>query len=87
MPNNELIEKLIIEKAYLIKDEKMPECLLGFITHMSGYKANMRKWEQGDYSEALSVIDYPSGLNEYIESAYQEFKSTANLSDRKNQIP
>ena len=75
MPNNELIEKIIIENAYLIQEGEMPKCLLQFVSHLSGYKANMAKWDQGDFSETLSVIDYPADLNEYIENAYIELKA------------
>jgi hypothetical protein len=75
MPNNLLIEKLIIEKAYLIQDEQMPDCLLEYITHVSGYKAVMKKWSKGDYSENVSVIGFPEGLREYAAKSYKELKT------------
>lgn len=75
MPNNMLIERLIIENAYLIQEEEMPECLLQFIAHVSGYKVNMARWKRGNYTETLSIIDYPQKLNEYIEDTYRELKA------------
>jgi len=34
MPLNDTREKIIIEKAYLIIEEQMPQCLLDFVTHV-----------------------------------------------------
>ena len=51
MPLNDMREKIIIEKAYLIVEEQMPQCLLDFVTHVVGYKAVLTKWAEGDYSE------------------------------------
>ena len=34
MPLNDVREKVIIEKAYLIVEEHMPQCLLEFVTHV-----------------------------------------------------
>jgi len=34
MPLNDIREKIIIEKAYLIVEEQMPQCLLDFVTHV-----------------------------------------------------
>jgi hypothetical protein len=36
MPLNDIREKIIIEKAYLIVEEQMPRCLLDFVTHVVG---------------------------------------------------
>lgn len=74
MPNNEFIEKLILEKAYLIQEQEMPNCLLDFITHVSGYKAIIKKWEGGDFSENLSIIDFPVEVVKYSTDSYQELK-------------
>ena len=74
MPNNLAIEKLIVEKAYLLREEKVPECLLDFITHVSGYKAVLAKWAEGDFSENLSIVDFPKELREYTQRSYSELK-------------
>ena len=36
MPLNDVREKVIIEKAHLIVEEQMPQCLLDFVTHVVG---------------------------------------------------
>ena len=59
MPLNDVREKIIIEKAYLIVEEQMPHCLLDFVTHVVGYKAVLAKWAEGDYSERRSTIGWP----------------------------
>jgi hypothetical protein len=74
MPLHQFVEKLILENAYLIREEEVPECLLQFVTHVSGYKALLRKWETGDYSEYLSVVHYPEAINRYAYESYRELK-------------
>jgi hypothetical protein len=74
MPLNLHVEKLVLENAYLIREEKIPECLIQFLTHVSAYKAILKKWETGDYSELISVNDFPRELGEYATSSYQELK-------------
>ena len=55
MPLNDIREKVIIEKAHLIVEEQMPQCLLDFVTHVVGYKAVLSKWAEGDYAERRST--------------------------------
>lgn len=75
MPLNDVREKIIIEKAYLIVEEQMPRCLLDFVTHVVGYKAVMAKWAEGDFSERRSTIGWPPEFDVYIERSYQALKS------------
>jgi hypothetical protein len=75
MPLNDIREKIIIEKAYLIVEEQMPHCLLDFVTHVVGYKAVMSKWAQGDYSERRSSIGWPPEFDAYVERSYTALKA------------
>jgi hypothetical protein len=75
MPLNDVREKIIIEKAYLIVEEKMPLCLLEFVTHVVGYKAVLAKWADGDYSERRSTIGWPPSFDTYIERSYKALKA------------
>src|ERR1035437_811605 len=70
MPLNDVREKIIIEKAYLIVEEQMPQCLLDFVTHVVGYKAVLAKWAEGDYSERRSTIGWPPEFDVYVERSY-----------------
>ena len=75
MPLNDVREKIIIEKAYLIVEEQMPRCLLDFVTHVVGYKAVLVKWAEGDYSERRSTIGWPPEFDVYVERSYQALKT------------
>jgi hypothetical protein len=75
MPLNDVREKIIIEKAYLIVEEQMPQCLLDFVTHVVGYKAVLAKWAEGDYSERRSTIGWPPEFDVYVERSYAALKA------------
>ncbi len=75
MPLNDIREKIIIEKAYLIVEERMPQCLLDFVTHVVGYKAVIFKWAEGDYSERRSTIGWPPEFDIYVKNSYAALKA------------
>ena len=75
MPLNDVREKIIIEKAYLIVEEQMPRCLLDFVTHVVGYKAVLAKWAEGDFSERRSTIGWPPEFDSYVERSYKALKA------------
>lgn len=75
MPLNDVREKIIIEKAYLVVEEQMPHCLLDFVTHVVGYKAVLAKWQEGDYTERRSTIGWPPEFDVYVERSYQALKA------------
>jgi hypothetical protein len=75
IPLNEIREKIIIEKAHLIVEEHMPECLLDFVTHVVGYKAVLHKWAEGDYSERRSTIGWPPEFDVYVKNSYAALKA------------
>ena len=75
MPLNDVRERIIIDKAHLIIEEKMPQCLLDFVTHVVGYKAVLAKWAEGDYSERRSTIGWPPEFDTYVRQSYARLKS------------
>jgi len=75
MPLNDIRDKIIIEKAYLIIEEQMPQCLLDFVTHVVGYKAVLAKWSEGDLSERRSSIGWPPEFDGYVERSYAFLKA------------
>jgi hypothetical protein len=75
MPLNDIREKIIIEKAYLIVEEQMPKCLLDFVTHVVGYKAVLAKWAEGDFSERRSTIGWPPEFDIYVKKSYAALKA------------
>lgn len=75
IPLNEVRERIIIGKAHLIIEEKMPQCLLDFVTHVVGYKAVLAKWADGDYSERRSTIGWPPEFDAYVRASYAMLKA------------
>src|SRR6201998_1554969 len=75
MPLNDIREHIIIEKAHLIIEEQMPQCLLDFVTHVVGYKAVLAKWDEGDYSEGRSTIGWPPEFATYVKRSYANLKA------------
>lgn len=75
MPLNDIREKIIIEKAYLIIEEQMPQCLLDFVTHVVGYKAVLAKWGEGDFTERRSTIGWPPEFDIYVKKSYAALKA------------
>jgi hypothetical protein len=75
IPLNEIREKIIIEKAHLIVEEHMPQCLLDFVTHVVGYKAVLHKWADGDYTERRSTIGWPPEFDIYVKNSYAALKA------------
>lgn len=75
MPLNDIRERVIIEKAHLIVEERMPQCLLDFVTHVVGYKAVLARWAEGDYSERRSTIGWPPEFDIYVKRSYAALKT------------
>lgn len=74
-PINEFREKLILEKAYLIREKEMPTCLLDFVTHVSSYKPLLKKWADEDFVCHSPLIDFPEELDKYAAESYEELKA------------
>ena len=75
MPLNDIREKIIIQKAYLVVEERMPQCLLDFVTHVVGYKAVLAKWAEGNYAERRSTIGWPPEFDFYVKRSYAALKA------------
>ena len=74
IPLNEQLQQIIIQKAHLIREEEMPVCLKTFSAHNAGYRALIRKWHDGDFSESTSLLPYPKDIISYAEQSYRELK-------------
>jgi hypothetical protein len=75
MPLNDIRERVIIQKAYLVVEERMPQCLLDFVTHVVGYKAVLAKWAEGNYAERRSTIGWPPEFDVYVRNSYAALKA------------
>jgi hypothetical protein len=74
MPLNDFREEIIIKNAHLIREEIIPNCLLEFVAHVTAYKVVVKKWSNKDYSEGLSVNDFPGELLDYARCSYNSLK-------------
>jgi len=74
MPLNDFREDLILRKSYLVLEREMPDCLLRFVAHNAAYKAVLKKWKEGNFSETLSIIDFPGELDAYATRSYAQLE-------------
>lgn len=74
IPLNEQLQQIIIQKAHLIREEEIPVCLKTFSAHNAGYRALVRKWHDGNFSESTSLLPYPKDIISYAEQSYRELK-------------
>lgn len=74
VPINEKIYEIIINNGDLILENEFPKCLKDFCAHVQSYKPVLNKWENKDYSEHISLLNYPNDLDTYIESGYKYLK-------------
>ncbi len=73
-PYHEKMEKLILEKGYLVEDKKMKDLTQRLLFHIDGYKKVFRRWEKGDYSEMTSDINFPSEIDNYTKQRIKELE-------------
>jgi hypothetical protein len=67
--------EVIINKAHLLIEDEMPQCLLDFCAHKAGYDIVIERWKQGDYTEHLSVVRHPGdALLDYLQRSFIELK-------------
>jgi len=75
MPLNLRLEKIIVENADLLIEEEMPESLLLLVAHVSAYKAVLKNWENGNYSEHTSLVNYPwRDVRTYVQASFMNLK-------------
>ena len=66
---------MIINRAHLLIEDEMPECLLTFCAHKAGYDVLIERWRQGDYREHLSVVRHPGDeLHDYLQQSFTRLK-------------
>ncbi len=76
MPNNVKMYEIIQSKSDLLVESDMPKCLLELCTHVTTYQAVIKKWEDNDFSEHTSLIEYPTqSLLEYTQRSFQRLKA------------
>jgi hypothetical protein len=74
MPSNRRIYELVLSKADLLLGNQMPQDLLTFFAHVLAYEVVLTRWDQGDFTEHASIIDFPEFLDGYIKHSYSILK-------------
>jgi len=75
MPINIKLYDLLLSKSDLLIETTMPECLLLFCAHVAAYQAVLEKWRNNDFSEHVSVINYPNEIENYAQASYAKLKA------------
>ena len=76
MPLNRKMVTVVMEKADLLDGPSMPPCLVKLCTHVYAYETVLKRWEKQDFSEHVSVVNYPrKQLGEYIDHEFPRLKA------------
>ncbi len=76
MPINLAIMDLIVHKADLLAEDAMPWPLLDACAHVEAYEPVIRRWEQGDFTDHVSLIPFPRReLSEYLSTTFASLKT------------
>lgn len=78
MPTNEKMYDIIVSKSDLLLEDEIPKCLLDLISHIVIYKAVIKNWELGDFSEYTSIINFPTDVRQYIYNSFEKLKKEQN---------
>ena len=74
-PLNEEMARLVTQHADLIEDVEMPNCLLDLYAHVAAYRPILEGWKTGDFSEHVSLIEFPvNAILEYARAHSRRLK-------------
>lgn len=76
MPINRELLQLATERTDLIEETELPECFRKLQLHVVGYELLLNNWNQGDYSQLIPDVMFPSELiHPYAEKHYVRLKA------------
>ena len=79
MPLNIRMVDVVTNKADLLDEPYVPELLLELCAHVASYRAILKRWEEGDFSETAAKIPFPGpDLNAYAERTFARLKAEQN---------
>lgn len=66
----------ITKHADLLIESDLPQPLQLFCAHVTAYKVVFERWNQNDFSEYVSVMDYPTEeINTYLQQSFKRLKA------------
>ena len=74
MPLNERMMELVVTKADLLETPTMPDCLLRLAAHVAAYRAFIAQWDEGNFSQHKSIINFPPDLLDYATHTFAKLK-------------
>jgi hypothetical protein len=73
-PLNDRLEKLIMEKLYLLEETEVPVDFHTFMKHVALNKIILLKWKNGDKTEQYAREEFPKTLDGYAKGALEKAK-------------
>lgn len=70
MPINLRIYEAIVSNTHLLLEEEMPDILLDFCAHVEAYRVVLKQWQDNDFSEHVSVVNYPAEILDYAKRCF-----------------
>jgi hypothetical protein len=70
-PLNARMESAILNNLDLVEGGEVPQVFLEAIAHVAAYRAVYRRWQDGDFSEHISVFNFPSEILRVVEPQFK----------------
>jgi hypothetical protein len=74
-PQHDEMSAILTRNADLLLESEFVQPLQHFCAHVAAYRVVFDQWQNGDFSQHHSVVDYPRGLSEYLETSFQRLKA------------
>ncbi|MEE4302276.1 MAG: hypothetical protein V2J24_22745 [Pseudomonadales bacterium] len=75
-PMNAAAETTILQHVDLLESDAIPDAFVDALAHIAAFRAVLARWEVGDFSEHVSVHDWPhAGLMAVVEPELQRLKA------------
>ncbi|MAT13710.1 MAG: hypothetical protein CMJ46_00385 [Planctomyces sp.] len=75
-PLNERVERLILDNLDLVEGDTIPVAFREALAHVVTYRAVLAQWAAGDYSEYLSINNWPGAdLMAAVKPHYEKIRS------------
>jgi hypothetical protein len=74
MPMNERMVDAIIDNVHLIEGNDIPKSFLDLISHVEAYRVIKYRWQEGDYSENMSLLNFPKQFQSDVETTFHMLK-------------
>jgi hypothetical protein len=78
-PLNREMRDLVVNRADLLEEPEMPTCLLQLCAHVAAYEPVLKQWEDGDYTEHRTPLNFPAReVTDYASASFRELKEEQN---------